>query len=311
MIKVGILGAGFGETHAELYKKIEGFQIVSIFGRNQEKLNNIGEKHNIQTTTDINSIITNPNIDLVDICLPTELHSEWAIEAMKNGKHVFCETPVAYNFNEAEAIRQASSEYKKNVFVNLFIKFSAPHKYAMDMIKNGNCGKLLGIRSYNKTSPRWGDLGLQKNVENFHIHMMDFVLELAGMPNSVTSSGVDYGGKSIVTSALKYDDAYAVIESNSALPECCPFEIGFELLCADGIIRFDAAYGEYTKEEFAVIRNGKPHEVLQVEEKDDYEEVIKHIRRCIQTGVKSEYIDIKAAINSIKLKEMIVQSLNK
>jgi len=118
------------------------------------------------------------------------------------------------------------------------------------------------------------------------------------------------GGKSIVTSALKYDDVYAVIESNSALPECCPFEIGFELLCSDGIIRFDAAYGEYTKEEFAVMKNGNPREVLQVEEKDDYEEAIKHIRRCMQAGVKSEYIDIKTAVSSIKLKEMIVRSLN-
>ena len=102
---------------------------------------------------------------------------------------------------------------------------------------------------------------------------------------------------------------YAVLESNSNLPDCCPFEIGFELLCSDGIIRFDAAYGEETKEEFSVVKNGKPREVFRVEEKDDYEEVVKHIRACVQNNVKSDLIDIEDAIRSVKLKEMILRSL--
>ncbi len=115
MIKVGILGTGFGETHAELYKKFKGFEVVSIFGRNQEKLNKIGEKYNIPVVTDINEIITNPDIDLIDICLPTELHSTWAVEGLKNGKHIFCETPVTYSVDEAIKIQQAAEQYGKNV----------------------------------------------------------------------------------------------------------------------------------------------------------------------------------------------------
>jgi predicted dehydrogenase len=96
MIKVGILGTGFGEHHAKLYKKIEGFEVVSIFGRNDDKLRKINEELNINTTMSINDIIKNPDIDLIDICLPTELHSKWAIEGLKNNKHIFCETPLSY-----------------------------------------------------------------------------------------------------------------------------------------------------------------------------------------------------------------------
>ena len=309
MIKVGILGTGFGETHVELYKKIEGFQVISIFGRNQDKLNRISEKHNIKATSNIRDIVENPDIDLIDICLPTELHAKWAVEGLKNGKHIFCETPVSYSADEAIAIQQASEKYNKNVFVNLFIKFSAPHKYAADLVKNAEYGNLISIHSYNKTSSRWGDLGLQKNVENFHNHMMDYAIELAGLPDSVTASGIDFGGKSIVTSILKYNGLYAVLESNSALPECCPFAIGFELLCTDGIIRFDAEYGDYTKEEFSVTKNGKPRQVLKIEEKDDYEEVIRHVQYCLQNGVKSEFTDIEVAVKTIKLKEIIMRSL--
>ncbi len=308
MIKVGILGTGFGETHVELYKKIEGFEVVSIFGRNQEKLNKIANKYNIPVSTDINEIIMNPDIDLIDICLPTELHSKWAIEGLKNGKHIFCETPISYNVDEAVAVQQAAVQYGKNVFVDMFLKFSPPHQFAADMVKKMELGKLLSVRSYNRTSPRWGDLGIQKNVETFHNHNMDFVIGFAGMPSSVTASGIDYKGKSIVTSALSYNDMYAVLESNSSLPECCPFEIGFELFFTDGVLRYDAVYGSYTKEELSVTGNGKAREIIQLDSKDEYEEVIRHIQNCIHNNVKSELIDIEAAVNTVKLKEMIMQS---
>ena len=310
MIKVGILGTGFGETHLKLFSKIEGFEVVSIFGRNQEKLKTIEEKYKVTATNDVTEIIENPNIDIIDICLPTELHSKWAIEGLKNGKHIFCETPVTYNVDEAVAMQQAVAKYERNVFVNLFIKFSAPHQLAAELIKKSECGKLLGIRTYNKTSARWGDLSLQKNVATFHNHMMDFAIELAGMPKSVAAPGIDYGeGKSIVTSTFINNGLYAVMESNSAMPEGCSFEIGFELLCSDGVIRFDAAYGEYTNGEFSIVKSDKPREVLQLDEKDDYEEVIKHIRDCLQNGVKGEFLDIEAAIKTVKLKEMIMHSI--
>ena len=161
----------------------------------------------------------------------------------------------------------------------------------------------------NRTSPRWGDLSIQKNIESFHNHNMDFVIGLVGMPNIVTASGIEFIGKSIVTSALNYDDMYAVMESNSSLPECCPFEIGFELFFTDGIVRYEAVYGEYTKEEFSIIRNGEAREELHCDEKDEYEEVIKHVRDCINSNSKSDLVDIKYAVNQVKLKEMIIQSL--
>jgi len=308
MIKVGILGTGFGKTHLEIYQRIDGVQVVSVFGRNKEKLDSINKEHDVQTTDDIAEVLDNPDIDLIDVCLPTKMHAEWVIKALKSGKHVFCETPISYSYDEACDIQKASLQFNKNVYVNLFIKFSAPHKYAIELLKNGDCGKLIGIRTYNKTSSRWGDLGLKNNLESFHNHMMDYTIELAGMPNSVTASGFDYGSKSIITSFLKYNSLYAILESNSAMPECCPFEIGFELLCTEGIIRFDAVYGDYTSEEFSITVNGKIREIMQIDEVDDFEESIRHVLYCLQNNKKSDLIDIEAAANTIKLKEMVVNA---
>ena len=310
MIRVGILGTGFGKYHAELYKKIEGFDIVSIFGRNAEKLNQIGNELNIKTTTNIDEIVNNPDIDLLDICLPTELHSKWAIEGLKNKKHIFCETPVTFSVNEAEEIKQASQKYSKNVFVDLFIKFSTPHNTAIKYSKEGTLGSLINMRAYNSTSPRWGDLGLKNIIMNFHNHLIDFACEITGMPESVTASGMDFDGKSIITSTLKNKDNFAVLESNSCLPESYPFSIGFELVFTKGTIRYDAIYGDYTDEKFIVFENDMPAEILKLDEKDDYEESLRHVLQCIQNDIKSPLLDIDAAINTVRVKDMILTSFN-
>ncbi|WP_010274340.1 Gfo/Idh/MocA family protein [Paenibacillus senegalensis] len=164
MVKVGILGSGFGRYHAELYQKLGGFEVVLMFGRDEKKLGEIEENLNIRTTTDINKVIKNEQIDIIDICLPTPLHAHWAIEALKCGKHVFCETPLTYNLDDAEQILQASDKYKRMVFVDLFFKFSPPHQIALDHTKSLELGEIKSVHSYNKTAPVWGTLGLQKNV---------------------------------------------------------------------------------------------------------------------------------------------------
>jgi predicted dehydrogenase len=311
MVKVGILGTGFGKYHAELYKKIDGFEIVSIFGRNVEKLNQIGKELNVNTTSNIDEIVKNPDIDLLDICLPTDLHSKWAIEGLKNKKHIFCETPITYNVNEADEIRQTSQKYGKNVFVDLFIKFSPPHNTAIKYSKEGTLGSLMSIKAYNSTSPRWGDLGLKNILINFHNHLIDFACEITGMPESVIASGMDLNGKSVVTTTFQTKDHYAVLESNSILPDSCPFSIGFELVFSKGLLRYDAIYGEYTEEKFIIFENGKSPEILKLDEKDDYEESFRHILQCIQNNTKSSLLDINAAIDTVKVKDMILMSLNK
>lgn len=309
MIRIGILGTGFGEYHARLYKKIEGVEIVSLFGRNPEKLDKIGKELNINTTMDINEIVEDPTIDLLDICLPTELHAKWAIKGIKNNKHIFCETPISFDIKEAEKMKQASLQYNKNIYVDLFLKFSTPHSMAIRMAKDADLGKLFYLRAYNKTSPRWGNLDLTKNAETFHIHNIDFVQEIMGTPEHVSANGISFQDKSILTSTFNYKDSYAVLESNSSMPDSCPFSIGFELVFSHGIIKYNAVYGEYTKTEFEVIRDGKPREVLTLEEKDDYEETTKHVISCLNNNVKSELIDINCAIESINTKDKILHSL--
>lgn len=199
------MGSGFGRQHA-----------VLIYGRNENKLREINKVLNIDTTTDIDEIIKNEEINLVDICLPTPLHAKWAIEALKHHKHVFCETPLSYQLGEAKEILKISEEYQKNVFVDLFYKFSTPHH--INKIKNLELGEVKSFSSYNRAAPNWGNLGLHKNVSDFHIHNFDFLTEVLGMPQTIASNGIDFEDQSIVITTLNYPNKFAVVESYTNLP---------------------------------------------------------------------------------------------
>ena len=309
MIRVGLLGTGFGETHAEIYNRLDNFELKSIFGRNAGKLAELAETTGAETTSEIESILNDPEIDLVDIALPTEVHAHWAVEALRRGKHVFIETPVAYALSDAETIQKASQEAGKHVFVDLFIKFSAAHRIAAELVRKGEFGGLRSVRAYNHTSPQWGDLSLKKNVETFHNHLVDFAIGLVGMPTGVTASGVELGeGQSVVTTLLSYPNQLVSLESNSGMPECAPFLIGFELIFANGVARYDALFGDYEREEFSVATDAG-RKLLELPETDDYEEVIKHVGQCIEAGRRSDDIDISNAVAGVMVKQQILEAL--
>ncbi|WP_262384679.1 Gfo/Idh/MocA family protein [Paenibacillus terrae] len=63
-------------------------------------------------------ILLDPNLDVVDICLPSHVHRSHAVDALKHGKHVFSETPVCFDLEDALLMKQAEQQYGKKVLVN-------------------------------------------------------------------------------------------------------------------------------------------------------------------------------------------------
>src|SRR5712692_7951771 len=111
MIRIGIVGIGFmGMIHFYGAKKLRGARVTAISTRNPRKLagdwssiqGNFGPRGNrnedlagVEKYPEFQQLLTDPNIDLVDICLPPEQHAEVAIAALKAGKHVLVEKAIS------------------------------------------------------------------------------------------------------------------------------------------------------------------------------------------------------------------------
>ncbi|HEX2947562.1 MAG TPA: Gfo/Idh/MocA family oxidoreductase [Clostridia bacterium] len=311
-MKVGILGTGFGAYHAELYCGMEDVEELYIYGRNEEKLKQlkqgleakIAAQHGgegstlccgsdadrtgyprIYITCSADDIIENRAIDLVDICLPSSMHSEFSVRAMQAGKHVYCETPVALDMKAAEAIGEAQVKYDRMVFVDLFLRFQGPYLYLKEMLDKQAFGRLKTLSIHRKTPPIWGDLGPQSIVTNLMIHDIDFVSWLLGNPGHITSActpGKD--GQCSVTGLMQYDGASVELSGSSMMPYSYPFSVSYEAVFDDAAVRFsNDGYKDSEEFSFKLFTQGVKEDIIP-ERRNCYEEAIRHVLSCIRSG---------------------------
>jgi predicted dehydrogenase len=120
-LRVGLIGYRFmGKAHSNAWRQAPRFfhlkanvELHTLCGRNaagvQAARAQLGWQH---TTTDWQEVVESPLIDIVDIVTPTNFHAEMAIAAVKNGKHVLCEKPLALNLKQTEAMFAAANKAK-------------------------------------------------------------------------------------------------------------------------------------------------------------------------------------------------------
>src|SRR5579862_9536240 len=109
-MRIGVLGLGFmGSTHLKAIQSLPGVELAAVYSADQTKLagdltaiqGNLGgpgEKFDfsaVRQYREIEALLADPSVDAVDICLPTDMHASVAIEAVRAGKHVLVEKPMA------------------------------------------------------------------------------------------------------------------------------------------------------------------------------------------------------------------------
>lgn len=315
-MKVGILGTGFGAYHAELYSKRKEVDELFLFGRNPDKLGEVKNKLDgtgcrpvVHITDRLEEILDNKEIKLVDICLPSILHKEYAVKAMEKGKDVFIETPVALELKDAEAIREAAETFGRKAFVDLFVRFMGPYAYLQELCRKETYGSLKTIRIQRKTPPFWGDLGPKKIVTDLMIHDIDFLTWLLGKPGQINACGTESKeGQCAVTALMKYGDTMAELVGSSMMPMSYPFAVSYEAVFEEAAVRFyEDGYRDSSERSLQLFtRNGKEDVVLGPG--NCYEHTIIHVINCIRHGIVP-INGIDAAVESLdvslKIKKQI------
>lgn len=308
-MRVGILGTGFGACHAHIYKQQSDIESIKMFGRNKHKLDTLKEKYNIDTTTEINEIITDPTIDLVDVCLPSDLHREHVIEALKHGKDVFCETPVSFTLADALAMRDAARLYNRKLFVNLFIKCATEYKYLHEAMQTNIYGKLKSLHVTRKTAPLWGDLGLGKITTALMIHDLDFITWLLGMPTATSVKGIALAPhESHVQASFCYADTNVELTGSSMMPKSYPFTVSYEAIFEKGMVEYLEYGSEQRSGRSFITYTDQGREELTTTPADPYVAAIEHVIDCCKNNTATLFgIDdaIRALELSIQLKELL------
>lgn len=332
MIKVGITGIGFmGMIHYLSYKEVEGIEVVAICEKIPERLagdwtaikGNFGpagtqmDLSGIATYSDYAEMCKDPNIDMIDICLPPNQHAAATIAALNAGKHVFCEKPMTLKTDEADAMVAAAKANDKMLMIGHVLPFFASHGFIWDALKDNRYGKLLGGH-FNRviSDPTWLTQYYDMDVIggpmlDLHVHDAHFIRMLFGMPKAVQSVGRCRGNiPEYFTSQFIFDDPNLVVSATSGviMQQGRPFTHGYEVHFEKATILCESFMGM----DVTVLSEDGKVEKPSLPDLGDYGSFINEItevKNAIESGVPSPMLDGQLARDAVVICYKEIESI--
>ena len=150
-MRIALAGAGaFGIKHLDGLATIDGVEVTSLVGRRLEPTRQVAEKYGIgHVTTDLAEALARDDVDAVILCTPTQMHAEQAIAAMRAGKHVQVEIPVADSWKDAEAIDKVQRETGVVCMGGHTRRFNPSHQWVHKRIEAGELSiQQMDVQTY-------------------------------------------------------------------------------------------------------------------------------------------------------------------
>lgn len=304
-MKVALLGTGFGQAHAAVYATRPDVDEVVVFGRTPAKLLKISDQFGFATTTDLDTLITDPAVDLVDICLPTHLHADTAIRAMQAGKDVLCELPLAATMDDARHVIDVQRACGQQLFVDMFARFNPVNEYIRKAITHGRYGPLRTWETDTRTALLWPgyDLLLDSLAMDAMHTDLDTITTALGRPAGVTARGVqgEHRGSSAHV-LLDYPGRVLVRCSASAfMPASYGVGGGTRLAFADGVLETEVTAGADGQGRTRLVEyTAAGRRTVDLPERAPYTAVIDHVLACL-AGREISRITAESVLDGLQL----------
>ncbi|HTA72083.1 MAG TPA: Gfo/Idh/MocA family oxidoreductase [Bryobacteraceae bacterium] len=268
-MRVGVLGRGFmGRTHLKALAEIADVELSA--------------------DTDIAKVIDDPRVDAVDICLPTNLHAPVALEALRAGKHVLVEKPMALDVAASWQMIARAKKQKRVLMVAHVLRFFPMYVALGDILASGRIGAPRSAMFRRRCgAPAWGAWLTDPEqsgggVFDLLIHDMDLCLHLFGKPETVTATGYEAlaDGVDVITAELHYAGGLAaVITGGWHHPKAYPFSMEYTVVAEKGTVEYSSLGCAPT-----LYRGDGEIELLAMTEQDGYRAEIEYFLDCCRRG---------------------------
>jgi predicted dehydrogenase len=190
MIRLGIIGMGYtGYQHLRVCEQVPTLSVVAATDVDLDRLRELPPQ--VRAASDWRDLIASEDIDAVSICLPHDAHELVVTEALRAGKHVLVEKPLAIDLCGAEGIAQAAADSDRVVMVEMTHRFYPPMVRAREWVEAGRLGDIYAVEDRivqplaEGKLPAWmmqmaragGGVALTNGV-----HMLDRIRWLCGQP---------------------------------------------------------------------------------------------------------------------------------
>lgn len=333
-VNVGVVGLGFmGVMHLRAYQQVRGARITAVCdpvrqpvrGVLKDPGGNVGDAapvklnmKEVKAYRDLKDLLSDPDVDLVDICVPTHLHVPVATAALGSGKHVICEKPLARTAAQAYEITAAAEKASGYFMPAMCMRFWPGWSWLKTAVEKKTYGKPLAARFRRVAEPPgWGRENYFKGAQSggalldLHIHDTDFVQFCFGRPKAVFSTGLTLFSGAIdhVVTQYQFDSGVLVNAEGSWLVTPgggfnMSYTVHFENATAD----FDLSRGAQALKMF---ERGKKPRVVTCKGQDGYVAELQHMIDSIRSGKPPTVVtaqDAQSAVEICEAEERSVKS---
>ncbi len=320
-VNVAVVGLGFmGVTHLRAYQEIPDARLVAVCDAVRLPVNGVlsGVSGNIggpdvlrlgpevRAYRDFDELLADPRVELVDLCVPTPLHPPQAIAALRAGKHVLCEKPLARTPALARQIVEAARKAKGFFMPAMCMRFWPGWAWLEDLVQKGRYGRILAA-SFRRVSspPGWSrDTYFKGRVSggallDLHIHDTDFVQFIFGRPRSVYSTGLSRFSGAIDHVVTQYRVAGgASVHAEGSWLLTRGFNMGYTVMFERATVDFDLARGP---EALRVDEEGKATRTIKLKGPDGYGAELRYMIHCIQTGTPPSIVTARDGLSAVEI----------
>ena len=201
-LRVGMIGTGgiARSVHFPGWQSCPRAEIVACLDMDPARAQAAARDFNVPTVcTSLRELLAQ-DIDVVDICTPNYDHRKSALAALKAGKHVYCEKPMAMNSREGAAMVAAAKKAKRKLMIGLHNRYRSEVQCIKALVDAGRLGNIYYSRALSirrRGVPSWGVFGRKKlqgggPLIDIGVHAIDMAWYLMGKPKPVSVSGRFY-----------------------------------------------------------------------------------------------------------------------
>lgn len=217
-MRLGILGAGaIGEKHAAAAASV-GIEVGRVVDRSAERAVDLAHQHNADSGTEPQTLFDDDSLDAVVIGVPNCFHRPLALEAMRAGKDVLLEKPMALNAEECDELVDVAKETGRVLQIGYVHRFTAVGAEAKSVIETGVLGELYHAKAHvhiRRGIPGLGGWFTTKAMSgggaliDLGVHLIDLSLHLMGQPKVVAVSGKAYSKFGVKMEGYTYESMWA------------------------------------------------------------------------------------------------------
>lgn len=296
MLKVGMIGmGGISRAHRGGWAKIDEAEVVAVCDIRRENADEAAKELGARAYYDFDAMLTAEEMDILDICLPTYLHADYAVKALEHGLHVLTEKPVSLKREDVARVYGAAKAAGKNVMVAQVLRFWREYTALKEAYDSGRYGRLLSGRMTRLGStPKWSWDGWMRDPErsglvpfDLHIHDLDFMIYAFGAPAGVSCHRAGNERQDYFEAIYQYPDFF--ISAEAAWFDCdYAFQSAYRFQFERAVMEYQGGkltiYHQSGERETLADEADAPENGINLPSSNGYYNEIRYFVDCVLAG---------------------------